>query len=533
MSGSLHPQRNRICTAVFRIYVFFVKMYSTFEAKYKIVEQIGEGSFSEVLKCEHRNSRKCFAAKRLKKNYKCVENILKCPEIIAARKLSPHTNLLNMLEYHFDPFYGKAIFIFELMDMSMYDYLRTKKKGLSECRVRNYLYQVLNGLDHLHSHGLFHRDVKPENILIKFPSILYTPLSQNPPKEIVKLADLGSIRGIFSQPPYTEYISTRWYRSPECLLTMGNYGSKMDVWATGCVFYEMLTLKPLFPGSNEIDQLYKIHQVVGTPPFQFLQRLKTHSQNCISFPKIKGCGVDLLVPFITKNGRNVFRLMIEYDPEKRINVRRLLRNIYFDEFRYPPETIPTHKPKVVPHGCKRSIGDDGSFPVLYPHLRKKAVKREHYSDELHRSKDSSLSSISKQNSLSSTNERKCRCSEGRSSNKSSAKSSIDQSSATSCAKIIYNMNSLPLVEYKVHKLGVNKTPLHVTPVKQKNVVDNIMCTNKKSLKSRSTLETGMKCMPCKHQFASKSLILAKKTELCKNSLGDSKVLCKARKRLIK
>lgn len=508
-------------------------MYSPFEAKYKVVEQIGEGSFSEVLKCEHRSSRKCFAAKRLKKIYKTEESILKCPEIIAARKLSPHPNLLNMLEYHFDPFYGKAIFIFELMDMSMYDYIRTKKKGLSECRARNYLYQILVGLDHLHSHGLFHRDVKPENILIKFPSILYTPLSDTPPNEIVKLADLGSIRGIFSEPPYTEYISTRWYRSPECLLTIGNYGSKMDVWATGCVFYEMLTLKPLFPGSNEIDQLYKIHQVLGTPPIQFLQRLKSQSQNCISFPKLKGCGIDMLLPFITRNGRNVFRLMIEYDPEKRINVRRLLRNGYFDEFRHPPETITMHKPKLVPHGCKRSIGDDGSFPVLYPHLRKKAVKREHYSDELHRSKDSSLSSISKQNSINSTNERRCRCSEGKSSNKSSAKSSIDQRSSMSYPKIIYTIDTLPLVEYKVHKLGDNKTPLNVTPVKQKNIDTNITCVNKKSLKSRSTLDTGMNYIPCKHHLASKSLILAKKTELCKNYLGESKILCKARKRLIK
>lgn len=59
--------------------------------------------------------------------------------------------------------------------------------------------------------------------------------------EIIKLGDLGSIRGIYSKPPYTEYISTRWYRSPECLLTTGYYGPKMDIWAVGCVYYEMLT----------------------------------------------------------------------------------------------------------------------------------------------------------------------------------------------------------------------------------------------------------------------------------------------------
>lgn len=108
---------------------------------------------------------------------------------------------------------------------------------IPETRGKNYLFQILNGLAHIHRNGLFHRDIKPENILIKIP------LEQSPPfkYEIVKIADLGSIRGIYSRPPYTEYISTRWYRSPECLLTAGFYGLKMDVWATGCVFYEMLT----------------------------------------------------------------------------------------------------------------------------------------------------------------------------------------------------------------------------------------------------------------------------------------------------
>lgn len=78
-----------------------------------------------------------------------------------------------------------------------------------------------------------------ENILIK--------------DDQVKLADFGSCRGVYSQPPFTEYISTRWYRPPECLLTDGYYNHKMDYWGVGCVFFEMLALFPLFPGNNELD----------------------------------------------------------------------------------------------------------------------------------------------------------------------------------------------------------------------------------------------------------------------------------------
>lgn len=84
--------------------------------------------------------------------------------------------------------------------------------------------------------------------------------------ETVKLADFGSCRGIYSKAPFTEYISTRWYRAPECLLTDGYYGYKMDIWGVGCVFFEMLSLFPLFPGNNELDQIHRIHNILGTPP---------------------------------------------------------------------------------------------------------------------------------------------------------------------------------------------------------------------------------------------------------------------------
>lgn len=83
--------------------------------------------------------------------------------------------------------------------------------------------------------------------------------------ELVKIADFGLVREIRSRPPYTDYVSTRWYRAPEVLLHSTTYGTPIDLWAVGCIASEIYTFRPLFPGTTETDQLYKICAILGTP----------------------------------------------------------------------------------------------------------------------------------------------------------------------------------------------------------------------------------------------------------------------------
>ena len=165
------------------------------------------------------------------------------------------------------------------MQMDLYEAMngkdnqvRQENMRLPEHTVKSIMYQVLKAIDHAHSNKIFHRDIRPENILIT--------------GDVVKLADWGTGRSFSAKPPFTEYCGARWYRSPESLLTDGHYNFKTDIWSFGCVFYEVLTLKPLFPGDNELDQLHMIHNVVGTPPQKLLdkyQRQASHMQ--FNFPQ--------------------------------------------------------------------------------------------------------------------------------------------------------------------------------------------------------------------------------------------------------
>lgn len=93
--------------------------------------------------------------------------------------------------------------------MNLYEAIKGKKQVLPEAKVKFWMYQLAKAINHMHKNGIFHRDIKPENILLS--------------DDTLKLADLGSCRGLYTKPPYTEYISTRWYRAPECLLTDGFY----------------------------------------------------------------------------------------------------------------------------------------------------------------------------------------------------------------------------------------------------------------------------------------------------------------------
>jgi meiosis induction protein kinase IME2/SME1 len=213
----------------------------------------------------------------MKKNFESFAPCLELREVVFLRTLPQHQHLVPALDIFLDPFSKKLHICMEYMDGNLYQLMKARDhKCLDTGSVKSILFQIMQGLEHIHAHHFFHRDIKPENILVSTSaqqdsgnsfrrySALVTPPS-TPPTYTVKIADFGLARETHSKLPYTTYVSTRWYRAPEVLLRAGEYSAPVDIWAIGAMAVEIATLKPLFPGGNEVDQVWRVCEIMGSP----------------------------------------------------------------------------------------------------------------------------------------------------------------------------------------------------------------------------------------------------------------------------
>ena len=213
----------------------------------------------------------------MKKTFESFSPCLELREVVFLRTLPPHQHLVPALDIFLDPYSKKLHICMEYMDGNLYQLMKARDhKCLDLTSVKSILFQIMAGLEHIHAHHFFHRDIKPENILVSTSShqdagtsfrrysAMVTPPS-TPPAYTVKIADFGLARETHSKLPYTTYVSTRWYRAPEVLLRAGEYSAPVDIWAIGAMAVEIATLKPLFPGGNEVDQVWRVCEIMGSP----------------------------------------------------------------------------------------------------------------------------------------------------------------------------------------------------------------------------------------------------------------------------
>ncbi|XP_062551338.1 probable serine/threonine-protein kinase DDB_G0268078 [Armigeres subalbatus] len=282
--------------------------------RYLTLSQLGDGTYGTVVLGQRKDTGEKVAIKRMKRKYYSWEEAMNLREVKSLKKLS-HANVVKLKEVirENDVLY----FVFEYMQENLYQLIKDRETHFPEATIRLILQQILTGLAFMHRHGFFHRDLKPENVLCCGP-------------ELVKIADFGLAREIRSRPPYTDYVSTRWYRAPEVLLHSTRYGSAIDLWAVGCIMAELYTFRPLFPGSSEVDQLFKICSVLGTPDkndWPDGHKLATTIQ--FRFPECPKIPLESLVTRASSSGIQLLEDFLQWEPEKRPTAQQSLKYPYY------------------------------------------------------------------------------------------------------------------------------------------------------------------------------------------------------------
>uniref|UniRef100_A0A4W3I300 Cyclin-dependent kinase-like 5 n=1 Tax=Callorhinchus milii TaxID=7868 RepID=A0A4W3I300_CALMI len=220
--------------------------------KFEVLGVVGEGAYGVVLKCRHKETNEIVAIKKFKdseENEEVKETTLRELKMLRTLKQENIVELKEAFRRR-----GKLYLVFEYVEKNMLELLEEMPNGVQPEKAKNYIYQLIKAIDWCHKNDIVHRDIKPENLLISH-------------KDMLKLCDFGFARNLSegSNANYTEYVATRWYRSPELLLG-APYGKAVDMWSVGCILGELSDGQPLFPGESEIDQLYTIQRVLGPLP---------------------------------------------------------------------------------------------------------------------------------------------------------------------------------------------------------------------------------------------------------------------------
>ncbi|WMV36841.1 hypothetical protein MTR67_030226 [Solanum verrucosum] len=221
------------------------------------LDKIGQGTYSNVYKGRDLLLNKVVALKKVRFDNLDPESVkFMAREIILLRRLGDHPNVIKLEGVVTSKMSCSLYLVFDCME---YDLNAIQEQEEIKC----YMNQLLKGLDHCHSRGILHRDVKTSNLLVNKDGIL-------------KIADFGL--STFFDPeqsiPLTSRIVTLFYRPPELLLGSNYYGVGVDLWGVGCVLGELFTGKPIMPGRTEVEQLHKIFKLCGSPSDDFWQKIK-------------------------------------------------------------------------------------------------------------------------------------------------------------------------------------------------------------------------------------------------------------------
>ncbi|KAH7331643.1 hypothetical protein KP509_20G045300 [Ceratopteris richardii] len=293
--------------------------------RYQIQEVIGKGSYGVVCSAIDTHTGEKVAIKKINDIFEHVSDATRILREIKLLRLLRHPDIVEIKHIMLPPSpreFKDIYVVFELMESDLHQVIKAND-DLTPEHYQFFLYQLLRAMKYIHTANVFHRDLKPKNVLANADCKL-------------KICDFGLARVAFNDAPstifWTDYVATRWYRAPElCGSFFSKYTTAIDIWSIGCIFAEVLSGKPLFPGKNIVHQLDLITDLLGTPSPDSIARVRNDKARRYLSSMRKKPAVPLTQKFPNADplAANLLERLIAFDPKDRPTAEQALADPYF------------------------------------------------------------------------------------------------------------------------------------------------------------------------------------------------------------
>lgn len=283
---------------------------------YTKLDKLGEGTYATVFKGKSRLTENLVALKEIRLEHEEGAPCTAIREVSLLKDLK-HANIVTLHDIvHTDK---SLTLVFEYLERDLKQYMDDCGAILAINNVKLFLFQMLRGLSYCHARRVLHRDLKPQNLLIN-------------EKGELKLADFGLARAkSVPTKTYSNEVVTLWYRPPDVLLGSTEYSTPIDMWGVGCIFYEMSSGRPLFPGSTVEDELHLIFKVLGTPTEETWPGIsKSEDLQNYRFPEYTAENMVARAPRLDNEGISLLIGFLKFEARKRTSAKIAMKHPYFD-----------------------------------------------------------------------------------------------------------------------------------------------------------------------------------------------------------
>ncbi|XP_051115156.1 mitogen-activated protein kinase 9-like isoform X2 [Andrographis paniculata] len=311
-------------------------------SRYHVQEVVGKGSYGVVCSAIDAYTGERVAIKKINDVFEHVSDATRILREIKLLRLLHHPDVVEIKHIMLPPSrreFRDIYVVFELMESDLHQVIKAND-DLTPEHFQFFLYQLLRGLKYIHTANVFHRDLKPKNILANADCKL-------------KICDFGLARVSFNDAPsaifWTDYVATRWYRAPElCGSFFSKYTPAIDIWSIGCIFAELLSGKPLFPGKNVVHQLDLITDLLGTPPPEAITRIRNEKARRYLLNMRRKPPVPFAQRFRNADplALRLLERLLAFDPKDRPTAEEALADPYFHglaNVEHEPSTQPISK----------------------------------------------------------------------------------------------------------------------------------------------------------------------------------------------